>query len=194
MNCYLNLHPSHPRLSLSLILIQLCHHHLPLLSLPRHPLRPLLLSPPRRPHAPLPSSSLPLPLPSSSPSSPPSPSTTPNTHAIVTRGKVGIQVAKRFDDFQSYVANTQSPLSDVVEPSTYTQASRLGVWNDVMAVEYNALLHNSTWSLVPRPPGVNIVSCKWVFWIKCHLDGTTDRHKARLVAKGYSQEAGIDYT
>lgn len=62
-----------------------------------------------------------------------------------------------------------------------------------MAIEFDALLHNGTWSLVPRRPNMNVVSCKWVFRLKYKADGTIERHKARLVAKGFKQQAGIDF-
>lgn len=62
-----------------------------------------------------------------------------------------------------------------------------------MRDEYEALVHNNTWTLVPRPPGVNIVTGKWVFKHKFHADGSLARHKARWVVRGYSQQPGIDY-
>ena len=49
------------------------------------------------------------------------------------------------------------------------------------------------WTLVPRPPNSNIVSCKWLFTKKCDAHGTPIRFKARLVARGFSQIPGIDY-
>ena len=36
-------------------------------------------------------------------------------------------------------------------------------------------------------------SCKWVFRIKRHVDGTIERYKARLVAKGFHQQFGVNY-
>jgi hypothetical protein len=62
-----------------------------------------------------------------------------------------------------------------------------------MDSEYQALVHNKTWHLVPRPRGENIIGSRWVFKIKRKSDGTLDRYKARLVAKGYKQRYGIDY-
>jgi len=66
-------------------------------------------------------------------------------------------------------------------------------WVSAMNNEYQALLRNRTWHLVPRPKGKNIIGCKWVYKIKRKADGTIDRYKARLVAKGYKQQYGIDY-
>ncbi|WVZ55007.1 hypothetical protein U9M48_005726 [Paspalum notatum var. saurae] len=49
-----------------------------------------------------------------------------------------------------------------------------------------ALCCNNTWQLVPRPPGTNVVTGKWIFKHKFHADGSLTRHKARWVH-------GIDY-
>ena len=62
-----------------------------------------------------------------------------------------------------------------------------------MSAEYNALLANGTWRLVPRPPGANIVTGKWLFKHKIHSDGTLARHKACCVVRDLSQQAGVDY-
>ena len=59
--------------------------------------------------------------------------------------------------------------------------------------EYDALLKNATWRLVPPPVGHNIVGSKWIYKIKQKPDGTVDRYKARLVAQGFSQRYGVDY-
>jgi len=62
-----------------------------------------------------------------------------------------------------------------------------------MSDEFNALLHNGTWDLVPPSSSTNLVGCKWVFRIKRNSDGAVDRYKARLVAKGFHQQPSIDY-
>ncbi|GJZ03329.1 ribonuclease H-like domain-containing protein [Tanacetum coccineum] len=61
-----------------------------------------------------------------------------------------------------------------------------------MMDEYNALIKNNTWVLVPRPPHANVVRSMWLFKHKFHADGSLSRYKARLVANGRSQIERID--
>uniref|UniRef100_A0A2N9IR27 Reverse transcriptase Ty1/copia-type domain-containing protein n=1 Tax=Fagus sylvatica TaxID=28930 RepID=A0A2N9IR27_FAGSY len=62
-----------------------------------------------------------------------------------------------------------------------------------MNLEFDALLKNHTWNLVPSSPSQNLIGCKWVFRVKRHADGSIERFKAQLVAKGFHQQPGIDY-
>ena len=63
-----------------------------------------------------------------------------------------------------------------------------------MSEEFDALVCNGTWDLVPSNALNNVVGCKWVFRIKQALDGSISRNKARLVAKGFHQRPGLNYT
>ncbi|RVW25345.1 Retrovirus-related Pol polyprotein from transposon RE1 [Vitis vinifera] len=63
-----------------------------------------------------------------------------------------------------------------------------------MSAEFDALLRNGTWDLVPSHPTQNLVGCKWIFRTKYLPNGSIDRYKARLVAKGFHQCPGIDYS
>jgi hypothetical protein len=65
-------------------------------------------------------------------------------------------------------------------------------WNHAMQEEYDALIQNKTWHLVPLAPA-KLIDCKWVYRIKKNADRTIQRYKARLVAKGFKQRYGIDY-
>jgi hypothetical protein len=47
-----------------------------------------------------------------------------------------------------------------------------------MADKYQAPIDNGTWRLVPRPPGANIMTVKWISKHKFHTDGSLARHKA----------------
>lgn len=61
-----------------------------------------------------------------------------------------------------------------------------------MEDEYNALIHNTMWELVP-PSSHRPIGCKWVFRIKRHHDGTIEKYKALLMAKCFLQQYGKDY-
>lgn len=62
-----------------------------------------------------------------------------------------------------------------------------------MHEEYNALMSNNTWCLVPKPAGANIITGKWIFRHKYNPDGSLARYKARWVVRGFNQEYGVDY-
>ncbi|KAI0493312.1 hypothetical protein KFK09_027589 [Dendrobium nobile] len=63
-----------------------------------------------------------------------------------------------------------------------------------MSQEFQALMAQGTWELVPPHPNQNVLGSKWTFRLKYNADGSIHRYKARLVAKGYDQEHGLDYT
>ena len=91
-------------------------------------------------------------------------------------------------DRYGFSATTASPI-----PANYRSALADPNWRAAMSTEYDALLANGTWRLVPRPPGANIVTGKWLFKHKIHSDGTLAPHKARWVVRSFSQQAGVDY-
>ncbi|GKB10236.1 ribonuclease H-like domain-containing protein [Tanacetum coccineum] len=66
-------------------------------------------------------------------------------------------------------------------------------WCNSMYDEYNALVKNGTWLLIPRSACVNMVRSMWLFKHKFHDDGTLSRYKARLVANSSSQQQGVDF-
>nr|GEY72373.1 ribonuclease H-like domain-containing protein [Tanacetum cinerariifolium] len=59
--------------------------------------------------------------------------------------------------------------------------------------EYNALVKNDTWVLLPRPTIVNLVRSMWLFKHKFHANKTLSRYKAHLVANGSNQQFSIDF-
>ncbi|KAJ0850106.1 putative RNA-directed DNA polymerase [Helianthus annuus] len=89
--------------------------------------------------------------------------------------------------------HTSTHPSEPLEPSSFTVANRSPKWRQAMAEEFDALVKNGTWSLVPQVPNTNIIDSKWVYRIKKDANGQVTRYKARLVAKGFNQKSGIDY-
>jgi hypothetical protein len=112
-------------------------------------------------------------------------------HRPVTHLQQGISKPKFYTDGTVHWCNHVA--SSTGEPATLSEALGDQNWVSAMNSEYQALLQNRTWHLVPRPKGKNIIGYKWVYKIKRKANGTIDRYKARLVAKGYKQQYGIDY-
>nr|GFA89320.1 ribonuclease H-like domain-containing protein [Tanacetum cinerariifolium] len=99
-----------------------------------------------------------------------------STHPVVTRFCVGTnRPTKRYACHVSHI----SPLS-----KSYTHAFNDPYWYRAMLDEYNALIKNKTWILVPRLHNVSIVRCLWLFWHKHNADGSLNRYKSCLVANG----------
>lgn len=79
------------------------------------------------------------------------------------------------------------------EPSSFEEAVQQPVWVDAMVEEYDSIVRNSVWDVVPRPEKKSVVSSRWLYKVKQVVDGSVEKHKARFVARGFSQVEGIDY-
>jgi hypothetical protein len=66
---------------------------------------------------------------------------------------------------------------------TYSNAMGNPLWEETMQEEYESLLENQTWDLVPLPLGRKLVRCKWVYRTKREADGQVSRYKEILIAK-----------
>ena len=67
------------------------------------------------------------------------------------------------------------------------------VWVDAMVEEYDSIVKNSAWEIVPRPEGKSVVASRWIYNVKQVADGSVEKYKERFVARGFSQIEGIDY-
>ena len=102
---------------------------------------------------------------------------------MTTHGKHGFRQPAAF--------HASTPLLPI--PKTVRSALADPNWRRAMEEEFDALMANDTWTLVPRPAGTNLVTGKWIYRHKFHADGSLDRYKARWVLRGFIQRPGIDY-
>jgi hypothetical protein len=79
------------------------------------------------------------------------------------------------------------------EPTCFEEAIQKKEWADAMTEEYQSIIKNDVWEIVPRPKSKDVVSSKWLFKIKHATDGSIEKYKERFVAHGFSQKEGIDY-
>jgi hypothetical protein len=117
-------------------------------------------------------------------------SSDPTSHSYCTHLKHNIRKSKvRTDGTVTYSVVRSSS----TEPTSHIIVMQHHLWHQAMIDEYQALMQNKTWHLVPPWAGLNVIDCKWVFKLKHKSDGTIDCYKARLIAKGFKQQYGVDY-
>jgi hypothetical protein len=61
--------------------------------------------------------------------------------------------------------------TSMLNPSTYEQDNDKPEWESPMTTEYDSLMKNKTWTLVPLPPRKNLVGCKWIYKTKFTVEG-----------------------
>jgi hypothetical protein len=63
------------------------------------------------------------------------------------------------------------------EPASYRDAILHPEWQHAMAEEIAALEWTDTWDLVPCPPRVRPITCKWIYKVKTRSNGSFERYK-----------------
>ena len=63
-------------------------------------------------------------------------------------------------------------MSDLPEkkPTYFEEAIQMKEWADAMTEEYQSIIKNDVWEIVPRPKSKDVVSSKWLFKIKHAAD------------------------
>jgi hypothetical protein len=105
--------------------------------------------------------------------------------------KQAVRETKPPKRFCSYIVMVSSIWES--EPSTFEEATSRQVWRDAMMEEYNSIMKNDVWEVVPRPEGKSVVISKWLYKLKHATDGSIEKYKAHFVARGFSQVEGVDY-
>jgi hypothetical protein len=61
--------------------------------------------------------------------------------------------------------------------SYYEEETSHPIWRDVMMEEYQSIMKNDVWDIVPRTEGKSVVTSKWIYKIEHTVDGSNERHK-----------------
>jgi hypothetical protein len=96
---------------------------------------------------------------------------------------------KRPNPFSSYTALMCDLLEE--EPTCFEEAIQRKEWADAMTEEYQSIMKNEVWEIVPKPKNKDVVSSRWLFKIKHAADGSIEKYKARFGAHGFSQKEGV---
>ena len=59
---------------------------------------------------------------------------------------------------------------------------------DSMLEEYEFIMKNDVWEVVPIPEEKIVVILKWLYKIKHGSNGSAEKYKARFVARSFSQK------
>jgi hypothetical protein len=102
-----------------------------------------------------------------------------------------VRESKPPERFCNYIAMVSSIQES--EPSTFEEASSRQVWRDAMMEEYNSIMTNDVWEIVPRPEGKSVVTSRWLYKLKHAIDASIEKYKARFVARRFSQVEEVDY-
>ncbi|GKA38345.1 serine-threonine/tyrosine-protein kinase catalytic domain-containing protein [Tanacetum coccineum] len=104
---------------------------------------------------------------------------TRKVHPMVTRFRVGTNRPTHLLNLHvSFISPLQKSYSDAFNDPNLKNG---------MTGEYNALIKNKTWTIVPRPTNAYIVRCTWSFRHKYLANDTLSCYKARLVANDSSR-------
>ncbi len=82
--------------------------------------------------------------------------------------------------YQRYVANMSTLIQG--KPTTFEEAMKEKILKNVMAEEYESVMKNDVWDVVLRPKRKSVVNSKWLFKIKCGVDGSIEKYKERFLA------------
>jgi hypothetical protein len=87
--------------------------------------------------------------------------------------KQAVRESKPPKRFCSYIAMVSSIWES--KPSTFEEASSRQVWRDAMMEEYNSIMKNDVWEVVPRHEGKSVVTSKWLYKLNHAVDGNIEK-------------------
>lgn len=93
-----------------------------------------------------------------------------------------IKKPKRYSGYADYLSKLIEE-----EPSTFEEVVNHQEWKYSMNEEYQSIMKNEVWEMIPRTRDKFLVTFKWIYKIKHATYGSIDKNKERFLAKGFSQ-------
>ena len=110
---------------------------------------------------------------------PPPPMITRSRARELARTETSSYVSEPSTDVIPSVCMAHAFHTSIDEPLTVTEAMERDDswkdWKEAMESEFQSLIDNKTWELVPLPKGHKSIGCKWIFKIQYSSDGSVER-------------------
>ena len=74
----------------------------------------------------------------------------------------------------------------MTKPYSFQEAVQEPTWVYAMVEEYDSIVRNSAWEIVPRSVDKSVVGSRWIYKVKQVADGSVENYKARFVAWSFS--------
>ena len=72
------------------------------------------------------------------------------------------------------------------EPSSFKEDAQHDVWQEAMVEEYESIMKNKVWKVVPWPQGKKVVGSRWIYKVKHAVDISVEKYTMHYVEKGFS--------
>ena len=90
------------------------------------------------------------------------------------------EASKRQRIYSNYVALTGNLIDE--EPTCFEEDSNKKEWMKAMIEEYQSVINNDVWDVVPRPKDKSLCSLKWTFKTRNLTNGSIEKFKEIFVA------------
>ena len=74
------------------------------------------------------------------------------------------------------------------EPTCFELAVQKREWVEAMTKEYQSIMNNDVWEILPNPEGQSVVPSKCIYKIKRTVDGSIEKYKAIFLSQGLSHK------
>ena len=84
------------------------------------------------------------------------------------------------NNFTGYMALMRKCI--MKKPSSFEEVVQQPTWVDAMVEEYDSIVRNNAWEVVPRPVRKSMVGSRWIYKVKWVADGSVEKYKDIFVA------------